>query len=442
MLENKDIIVRFAPSPTGFLHIGSARTALFNCLFAKGKGGKFILRIEDTDRERSKKEFEDDILEGLSWLGMEWDGLYRQSERGEMYKKHLQKMLDDGSAYVSKETEGDRKEVIRFKNPNKKIKFEDIVRGGIEFDTEELGDFIIARSIDEPLYHLAVVVDDLEMGVSHVIRGEDHISNTPRQILLIEALGAPRPLYAHIPLILAPDKSKLSKRHGAVSVGEYKKLGYLPEAVVNYLALLGWNPGEGEEREIFSPGELAQKFDLGRVNKSAAVFSYEKLDWFNKEHIKNLSDDKFAELSAERLPEKYGGEILKKIVPILRERISKFSELEEMERAGEFSFFFEAPEYKAEGLLWKGKQEVGEAAAHLIKVSELADSLPENFSADEIKGAIWSYAEEVGRGEVLWPMRYALSGRERSPDPFVIASILGKSETLARIKTAVVKLNK
>jgi len=242
-----NIITRFPPSPTGYLHIGRARTALFNYLFTQKNKGKMVFRIEDTDKERSKKEYEDNIIECLEWLGISYDlGPLRQSERNDIYEKYIKILIDNGSAYVSKENteNGGRSEVIRFKNPNKKISFSDLVRGEVTIDTTDLGDFIIAKSITEPLYHLTVVVDDHEMGITHIIRGEDGISNTPRQILIEEGIGAIRPIYAHIPLILATDKSKLSGRHGAVSVTEFRDMGYLPQAMVNFLALLGWNPGD------------------------------------------------------------------------------------------------------------------------------------------------------------------------------------------------------
>jgi len=271
-----------APSPTGNFHVGGARTALFNFLFAKQNNGKFILRIEDTDKERSKKEFEDDIFESLEWLGLKYDEFYRQSERGEIYRNYVEKMLNNDSVYEAED------KVIRFRNPNKKIKFNDLVRGEIEFDTTELKDFVIAKSVDEPLYHLAVVIDDFESGITHVIRGEDHISNTPRQILIQEAIGAPRPLYAHLPLILAQDRSKLSKRkHGeSVSLDYYRHKGYSRDAIINYLALLGWNPGT--EQEIFTLEELINVFDLGRVHKGGAIFDEKKLAWVNRKHF-NLS---------------------------------------------------------------------------------------------------------------------------------------------------------
>ncbi|KKS48900.1 MAG: Glutamate-tRNA ligase [Candidatus Azambacteria bacterium GW2011_GWF2_42_22] len=276
---NQKIITRFPPSPTGNFHVGSARTALFNFLFARKNNGKFILRIEDTDKTRSKKEFEDNIFESLEWLGLKYDEFYRQSDRGKIHRTYIEKMLDDGSIYEAED------KIIRFKNPNKKVKFNDLVRGEIEFDTTELKDFIIAKSVDEPLYHLAVVIDDFESNITHVIRGEDHISNTPRQILIQETISAPRPIYAHLPLILAPDRSKLSKRkHGeSVSLDYYRNKGYSPEAMINYLALLGWNPGT--EQEIFTLPELINVFDFSRVHKGGAIFDEKKLAWMNRKHF-------------------------------------------------------------------------------------------------------------------------------------------------------------
>lgn len=280
------VVVRMAPSPTGPLHIGNVRTALFNYLFARKGEGDFIIRIEDTDKERSKKEYEREIFDSLEWLGLKADGeIWRQSERTDVYKKYLHQLIDEDKIYISEEPEGNNREVVRFRNPNKVVRFNDLVRGEIEFDTTELGDFIIARNINEPLYHLAVVVDDFESGVTHVIRGEDHISNTPRQILMQETIKAPRPMYAHLPLILAADKSKLSKRkHGeSVSLNYYRQKGYLPEAITNYLALLGWNPGT--EQEIFTLDELIREFDIMRVHKGGAIFDEKKLAWVNRKHF-------------------------------------------------------------------------------------------------------------------------------------------------------------
>lgn len=268
-----------APSPTGPFHIGGVRTALYNFIYAKQHGGKFILRIEDTDKERSKPEYETDIIESLKWLGLNYDELYKQSDRGEIYKKYLEKLIKDDLAYEAED------KVIRFRNPGKDVTFNDLIRGDITFNTKELEDFVIAKSVDLPLYHLAVVIDDHESGITHIIRGEDHISNTPRQILIQEAIGASRPLYAHLPLILASDRSKLSKRkHGeSVSLDYYKKQGLLPEAILNYLALLGWNPGT--DQEIFTLDELVKEFKLEKVHKGGAMFDEKKLAWVNRKHF-------------------------------------------------------------------------------------------------------------------------------------------------------------
>ncbi len=407
------VVTRFAPSPTGPLHIGGVRTALFNYLFAKHTGGKFILRIEDTDINRSAVEHEKDILEGLAWLGLTYENLYRQSERQDIYMQHLERLIAESYAYWAPDG------VVRFKNPGRRVVFQDEVRGEIEFDTTDLGDFVIARDLYRPLFHLAVVVDDWQMGVTHVIRGEDHISNTPRQILIQEAVGAPRPVYAHIPLILAQDRSKLSKRHGAVSVNDYRREGYLPEALINFLALLGWSPGG--DQEILSLDELVTKFDLKKVQKSAAVFNLEKLNWLNKEYLKKLPPDVI-----EREILKYVDN--KKLVSIIAERISKWGDIKEMLNRGELDYFFKTPAY-AKSLL--------KNTAHIEKIIEILQPLKENdFTAAGIKSKIWDYATEHGRGEVLWPMRVALSGREKSADPFSVAEVLGREETLKRLRHA------
>ncbi len=441
-----------APSPTGPFHIGSVRTALFNYLYARHFGGKFILRIEDTDKGRSKKEFEENIVESFKWLGLEFDEFYRQSERTAIYKKYLEKLIADGKAYVSKEevdaTENKerRPEVIRFRNPKLLLTFHDEVLGEINIDTTDLGDFVIAKNLEEPLYHLTVVVDDFEMGVTHVIRGQDHVSNTPRQILILEAIGAPRPRYAHIPLILSPDKSKLSKRHGALSTLEYRDEGYLPEALLNFMALIGWNPGD--EREIFTLPELIKEFKLDRVQRSPGVFNTEKLDWINREHLKRLPFEVQVENVSRQVPStKYQvpKDLLLKIAPIIIERISKWGDIPKMMAAGEWRYFFEQPQYDREGLVWKklaGKPEQYSATkANLEEVHSALNGLSEgSFDEGKVKEAIWPITEKSGRGEVLWPMRFALSGAEKSPDPFVLSAVLGKKMTLERIKLAIDKL--
>jgi len=323
--------------------------------------------------------------------------------------------------------------VVRFKNPNKVITFTDDVRGEVTFDTTELGEFIIARSIDEPLYHLAVVIDDHEMGVTHVIRGEDHISNTPRQILILEALGFVRPHYAHIPLILAPDKSKLSKRHGAVSVNEYKLQGFIPEAMLNYLALLGWNPGG--EQELFTLAELAQKFTIERVQKGGAVFDIHKLLWFNQEHLKRLTDEEYAR----RLGEFSDKQVDLRLVPMLKERAQTLAEATTA-LSEEFGFLA-GIQYDPSVLLQGGKIEREIASNHLKAIAGILEHVPdEGFTASQLRDILWPYASTQGRGAVLWPLRVALSGREKSPDPFTIAALLGKQETLARVSSAAAAL--
>lgn len=447
MNNSNKIVARFAPSPTGFLHLGGVRTAIFNYLFAKQSGGKFILRIEDTDKERSKKEYEEDIVNGLKWLNIDFDEFYRQSEREDVYKKYLKKLIDSGKAYISKESDdiqaGGRKEVIRFKNPNKKVAFEDLIRGKIEFDTAELNDFVIAKSLEEPLFHLAVVVDDFEMGITHLIRGEDHISNTPRQILIQEAIGAPKPKYAHIPLILDKDRSKLSKRkHGeAVSLAHYIKKGYLSEAIINYLSLLGWNPGT--EQEIFTSKELIKQFKLEKVQKGGAVFDLEKLNWVNKEHIKLLPADDAADKVCEIINKYYSTNIIfiRKLLPVIIDRINSFGEIASLIEAGELGYFFEKPDYEASNLKWKGDSDIETTKTHLIRALSILENIPdEQFTIDNIKSPLFSYAEEKGKGSVLWPIRYALSGKDRSPDPIAIISILGKKESMERLSVALKKM--
>lgn len=440
------IVTRFAPSPTGLLHGGNYRTAVFSYLFARKHGGKFIVRIEDTDRERSKKEYEENILDSLAWLGLEHDALYRQSELVANHTKALEDLVKTGNAYISREEAKDgsgvMRELVRFRNPNKRVAFTDAIRGLIEIDTTDLGDFVIAKGIDEPLFHLAVVVDDASMGVTHIIRGEDHIANTPRQILLCEALGYAVPQYAHLPLVVDDKRAKLSKRRGAQPLTYYREQGYLPEAILNFLALIGWNPGT--EQEIFTKDELTELFTLERVQKSPGFFNVEKLDWVNKEHIKRLSIEEQCAHIERVLPPSittlasYSHEMLFLITPILVEHITHFGEIRELAERGDVAYFFEDPLYERNALLWKDERDTERTAKHLDKVSELVSGIAaDDFTADRVKASIWDYSTEVGRGSVLWPMRYALSGRDKSPDPFILASTLGKETTMRRIKSAI-----
>jgi glutamyl-tRNA synthetase len=452
----KKVITRFPPSPTGLLQMGNVRTAIYNYLFAKHHGGQFLFRIEDTDKDRSASEYEVEIVENLHWLGLEWDNpvFTRQSERSEVYNTYLKKLVDENKAYISNEkqvppevkprglTSPRRDSVIRFKNPNKKVVFTDLIRGDIEFDTTDLGDFVIAKSLTEPIYHMAAVIDDFESGITHIIRGEDHISNTPRQILIQEAIGAPRPLYAHLPLILDSDRSKLSKRKQGekVSLKYYISQGFLPQAVINYLALVGWNPGT--EQEIFSLDELIKVFDISKVQKSGAIFNEEKMRWINKQHIERLPKAELYARIQEIVGQNITGEKLEKITQIAIERIHTFGDLKKMKEDGEFDYIFDEPEYSKQALLFKGKGDFAILAKHLEKVISLLEKIPETtFTSDTVKNAIWDYASEVGRGDVLWPMRFALSGKEKSPDPFLLSELLGRETSLRRLQAALKKVS-
>ena len=511
----KTIRVRVAPSPTGLFHIGLARTALFNYLFAKKNQGAFILRIEDTDIERSEARFEEDIIENLRWLGIDWgEGPYRQSERLEIYAEYLKKLLNEDKAYhcfcseeelearrqyqisigqapcysgkcagLSKKevkkylTEG-KSSVIRFRVPNKKVEFDDLIRGHIEFDTSLIGDMVIAKDYRlakgqgekdfsaAPLYNFSVVIDDFEMKISHVIRGEDHISNTPLQILLGETLGFPRPKYAHLPLILGPDRTKLSKRHGAASVSEYRKAGYLPEALVNFMAFLGWNPGD--EREIYSLASLIKEFSLEKVQKGGAIFNIKRLDWLNAFYIRQKSAEKLTELvtpylikedfiipifASEPLFGGYAGRTpmevkkfkikkteetisiscLEKIIAIYQERLKKLSEISEL-----VGFFFEKRlEYDRNLLRWKEMSDE-EIKNSLDKTEKTSSKIEQkNWTKENLEKGLMPEAEKMeNRGCLLWPFRVAITGKQASAGPFEIAEILGKEKTLKRIKEA------
>jgi glutamyl-tRNA synthetase len=296
-----------------------------------------------------------------------------------------------------------------------------------------LGDFVIAKNINEPLFHLAVVVDDFDEGVTHVIRGEDHVSNTPRQILIQKAIGAPTPMYAHLPLVLGTDKQKLSKRKGALAVTDYRDKGYLPEALLNMVAMVGWNPGT--EQELFSKQELVASFELSKVQKSPAVFNEEKLNWFNKEYIKKLGNEEFWKNADRFIPDWVKKDEMKTLTieHLMRDRIEKFADVATFFE--EHAFLFSKPEYKAEQLLWKGTATKENTKTHIAKVIELCEGV-ENWNKDAVHGAVFPYADQAGRGEVLWPMRVALSGKDKSPDPFTLAEILGKKETLERLEVA------
>jgi glutamyl-tRNA synthetase len=432
------VVTRIAPSPTGEMHIGTVRSALYNYLFAKQQGGTYFVRIEDTDRERNKPEWVEAIWRDFEWCGLPSDKRYIQSEHLPRHRELLKKLIDEDKAYLSREPKKDDPtqeiEVVRLRNPGKMITFEDLIRGEITFDTTELGDFVIARAIDDPLYHFVVVVDDGDAGVTHVLRAEEHLSNTPRQILILEALGFTRPVYAHLPLILAPDRSKLSKRKHGASIGSYRAQGFIPEAIINYLALLGWNPGT--EQEFFTMDELIKTFSIERVQKSGAVFDIQKMLWFNHEYLQRLSDDEYKK----RLEDFTSSSVDSRLVPLLKERSRTLGEAAEALK-NEFDFLSHEPTLD-QALLMKGaKVDAATAHMHLEKVIELIGNLShEAFTPEEVKKAVFDYATKVGRGAVLWPMRVALSGKEKSPDPFALAALLGKEETLRRLTQALAVL--
>lgn len=434
---------RIAPSPTGYLHIGNARTALFNFLFARHQGGAFVLRLEDTDKERSKKEYADDIFEQFAWLGLIADETYIQSEHVARHRDLLHKLVSEDKAYISSEPAKDDAtrtvEVVRLRNPGQTITFDDMIRGAITFDTAELKDFVIARSIDEPLYHFAVVADDGEARITHVIRGEDHISNTPRQILIQEALGLPRPIYAHLPLIMAPDKSKLSKRKHQTSVKAFRESGFLPEAMVNFMALLGWNPGTPQE--LFSMEELIASFSLEGVQKGSAIFDEQKLRWFNREYLKQMEEEEFSAALSARITQvsAVDSAIAPRLFAAIRERIEVWSDVDAMlKEGGELYFATHDPSPAPEKIAWKGDGPEA-AKGHLEKCLGFLESAGEEAfkNPDAVKALIWPYADSVGRGSVLWPLRYALTGQEKSPDPFTVIYILGRDKTLERLSTAI-----
>ena len=449
-MKNK-VITRFAPSPTGLPHLGTAMYALLNYLYAKQNDGEVIMRSEDTDPVRSKPEYEKAIIDGLDWLGIKADKFYRQSERTEIYKKYIAKMIADKTAYISTETneKGVTGDVVRFKNPNKIITFHDMARGDISVDTTDLKDFVIARDLESPLYHLTAVVDDHEMEVTHIIRGEDGLANTPRQILIQEAIGAKRPVYAHYPFVLMSNRQKMGKRNGAISLQDYMKLGYLPEAIVNFTILLAWHPKD--DREIFTLKDLVKEFELERIGKSGAILDEVKLNWINKEHMKLMTEEIRNKCIKERLNKfNLAEKISEKVYPIIFDRISKWGDIDEMVeaglpagKAGELDYYFQAPDYESTLLYWKGTPAKEETRKHLEYVKNILEKANDQEFSDieKIKSLIFDYATEQGRGEVLWPVRVSLSGKEKSPDPFTLIYILEKEESIKRIEKAIKKLS-
>jgi glutamyl-tRNA synthetase len=499
--------LRFAPSPTGYLHVGGARTALFNWLYARRTGGVFVLRIEDTDVERSSADMVTGILEGMRWIGLDWDegpevggdrGPYFQSQRLARYRELAEQLVREGHAYYcycggaapagmapapgfgeggpasagagqsasfgetaagdDEAAEGDTprgeswtydrrcsrltpEEVaareaakmpraIRFKVPPGETTFHDLVHGDITFDNAHIEDFVALRSDGHPTYHLSVVADDIDMAITHVVRGDDHISNTPKQVLLYRAFGQPLPAFAHVPLILGPDKRRLSKRHGATSVTEYSRQGYLPEAMMNFLALLGWSPGN--DQEFFTRDELVAAFSLEGISSSNAVFNPEKLEWFSAQHIARMPAEELVSRIEPRLREAglWLADLawLARLVELLRPRAKRLTDFVEKGRP----FLVDQVEYDAEAV--KKHLSSPEALAHLAAV-RAACAAVEEFTAAALEPAIRALAESRGvkAGVLIHPTRVAVVGRAESPGIFEVLELLGRDRVLARI---------
>ncbi|MGE5474000.1 MAG: glutamate--tRNA ligase [Ignavibacteriales bacterium] len=480
MSNNAKVKVRFAPSPTGHLHIGGARTALFNYLYAKRMGGSFLLRIEDTDLERSTVECEKVIIDGLKWFGINWDegievggdeGPYRSTERIDIYKPYIERLLNNGDAYycycTQEELEAERQELmakgemprylgqcrnlapeqkrkyeqegrkptIRFKVPEGKvIKVNDIVRDTVEFESDGIGDFIIVKSDGIPVYNFAVVIDDYLMKITHVIRGEEHLSNTPRQILIYEALGINVPAFAHVSLILGKDRTKMSKRHGSTWVEQYIDAGYLPEALINFLVLMGWSPGE--EREIFSMEELEQRFSLERVSKNPAVFDIDKLNWMNGQYIKNTPVERITQLAIPHLikagfikeNEKVDLEWLEKVVGIVQGELSFVGEIPE-KAAIFFDDNVEPKDIEAEEVMKM------EHVPELVKAFKNKVSSVQTIDDEFAKGVFKEIQNQTGiKGKNLYmPIRVALTGQVHGPEIVEILKILGREKLIKRL---------
>lgn len=457
-----ELRVRFAPSPTGYLHVGGARTALFNWLLARKQGGTFILRIEDTDVERSTKESVDAILQGMQWLGLEWDeGPYYQSDNFELYKEYVRKLQDEGKAYKcycsadelerkrelamkegrkpkydgtcrERADQPDAPHVVRFRAPQGgEVAFDDLIKGRIAFPAEELDDLVIQRTDGTPTYNFCVVIDDASMRITMVIRGDDHVNNTPRQIQLYQALGFPVPQFAHVPMILGADKARLSKRHGATSVIAYRDMGFLPEALLNYLVRLGWSHGDDE---IFSLDEMIQKFDVNNVGRSASVFNTEKLLWLNAHYIKNCDTERLADLLLPHLSKRdvttLGGPDLMLVVKTLQERAQTLEEM--AERA---VFYYNAPQGYDESALAKFEKghllAVFAAVAERLTVSILTDATAIDALFKEICSENGWKMPQVGQ-----PVRIALSGGTQAPGIGEIINVLGREEAIRRLKNA------
>lgn len=468
--------VRFAPSPTGYLHVGGARTALFNWLFARHVGGTMVLRIEDTDFERSTQEMTEGILVAMRWLGLDWDeGPFFQSQRMELYRHTAARLVESGHAYYcfcTKEQleakraaaeaekrnptydrscrsiaadEAQRRRAageacaVRFKVPdNGRTGFDDGVFGRVEFDNAEIEDFVLLRSDGVPTYHLSVVADDIDMRITDVIRGADHLSNTPKQVMLYNALAAPLPVFAHVPLILGPDKTRLSKRHGATSVTAYKDEGFLPEAFRNFLALLGWTPPDST-KEVMTDSEMIALFSLDGIARSNAVFDRAKLEWFNATYIRAMSVE---ELAARVLPvvRAAGHDVdeskMRQIAPLVRERITL---LRDVLTVGDFFFVKDLPAYDP-ALLIPQKGDAAMAKKILARARDVLATT--DFQHEMLEQTLRAAAQELGvkPGQMFTPIRVAVTGRNQAPPLFETLAALGRETALARVDSALAKL--
>ncbi len=474
---SKKVVTRFAPSPTGFMHVGNVRTALFSYLFARQNNGTFILRIEDTDKVREVKEAIDHIKKSLLWLGIEWDhgpempapfGSCIQSQRLDIYRRYAESLLKQGNAYVDTYTKDEleimRNEAVsnnkpflfrehrpknlntdwdpekgstlRFKVNNiKRYRWHDEVRGDLEAGEEMLDDFVLIKSDGYPTYNFAHIVDDIEMGVTHIMRGDEFIGSMPKFLSLYEALNVKYPKFVTLPPILNENRTKkLSKRDGSKDLLNYKTEGYLADAMCNFLALIGWNPGNDEE--ILSKDQLINKFSIRKIQKGGGSFSEEKLKWLNKQHLNLLSDEDYKNYASSYVPQSVSEdeELYTRLLPSIRERAHNGAEISGLFNSeGELNFAIEKPEIDMSTLPWKNEPSLTITKKRLLKVIDILSET--NFqSIDSIKESVWSYAESEGKGEVLWPMRVSLTGRERSVDPFTASWIIGKTQTLARLK--------
>lgn len=423
-MSNNNVRVRIAPSPTGFAHVGTAYAALFNYAFAKRNKGKFIVRVEDTDIEREVKGAEKAIYQGLSWLGLSWDegpekggkyGPYRQSERLDIYKKKADELLEANLAY---QDEG----AIRFRNPGKDVSWNDEIRGEVSFPGDQITDFVIIKSNGYPTYNFAVAIDDSLMEISHVIRGEEHISNTPRQLVIYQALKTKPPIFAHLPTLRNKARKKLSKRRDPVDLEFFKKQGYLPEALINFLCLLGWS--HPKEKEVFDLREFVSLFDLARVRRAGPIFDTNKLDWLNGEYIRNLKDNKLNTLIFNFYQKRYLEAIIKEIIPLIKTRINKLSEFKEL--AG---FFFKAPRVD--------KSDFGKEWKKHLKVSFETLTKIDKWEKPNIDKSLLKAIDinKFKTGNFFMDLRVAITGKRFTPPINDSLVILGKDETLDRIKS-------